>query len=80
MNKNLPANAGDMGSTCGLGRFRMLWSNQARVPRLPKPVHPEPMLYNKRNHCCEKSIYCPYLPQLEKAGTQQQRPSTAKNN
>ena len=25
--KNLPANAGDMGSLPGLGRFHMLWGN-----------------------------------------------------
>ena len=32
--KNLPANAGDMGSIPGPGRPHMPWSNQARVPQL----------------------------------------------
>ena len=32
--KNLPANAGDMGSSPGLGRFHMPRSNKARVPQL----------------------------------------------
>ena len=27
VDKNLPVNAGDMGSISGLGRFHMLWSN-----------------------------------------------------
>ena len=30
--KNLPANAGDMGSIPGLGRFHMLWANYACAP------------------------------------------------
>ena len=34
MVKNLPASAGDMGSSPGLGRSHMLWSNWAREPRL----------------------------------------------
>ena len=32
--KNLPANAGDTGSSPGLGRFHMLWSNKACAPQL----------------------------------------------
>ena len=32
--KNLPANAGDMGSIPGLGRSHMSRSNKARVPQL----------------------------------------------
>ena len=34
MIKNLPDNAGDMGSIPGLGRFHMLQDNQAPVPQL----------------------------------------------
>ena len=30
---NLPASAGDMGSTPGPGRSSTLWSNYARVPQ-----------------------------------------------
>ena len=32
--ENLPANAGDMGSSPGLGRSHMPWSNWAREPQL----------------------------------------------
>ena len=32
--KNPPANAGDTGSSPGLGRFRMLRGNSARAPQL----------------------------------------------
>ena len=32
--KNLPTNAGDMGSIPGLGRFQMPWSNGAHALRL----------------------------------------------
>ena len=34
MVKSLPANAGDMGSIPGLGRFHMTQGNQAHVPQL----------------------------------------------
>ena len=34
VDKNLPANAGDMGLIPGLGRFHKLQSNQACVPRV----------------------------------------------
>ena len=37
MVKNLPANAGDMGSIPGLGRSHMLQSNEARAPQLTSP-------------------------------------------
>ena len=36
MDKNLPANAEDMGLIPGPGRFYMLRSNQAHVPQLLK--------------------------------------------
>ena len=39
--KNLPANAGDMDSIPGLGRFH--------VPQLLKPKHLGPMFCNKRH-------------------------------
>ena len=32
--ENLPANAGDVGSSPGLGRFHMPWSGWAREPQL----------------------------------------------
>ena len=34
MVKNLPANAGDRGSSPGLGRSHMPWSNYAHAPQL----------------------------------------------
>ena len=34
MVENLPANAGDMGSSPGLGRSHMPWSDWAREPQL----------------------------------------------
>ena len=37
VDKNLPANAGDMGSVPGPGRFYTLWSNEAQVPQ---PLNP----------------------------------------
>ena len=40
VDKNPPANAGNMGSIPGPGRFHMPWSNQARVSQLLKPVLP----------------------------------------
>ena len=40
MDKNPPANAGNMGSIPGPGRFHMPWSNQAHVSQLLKPVLP----------------------------------------
>ena len=64
--KNPPANAGDMGSSPGPGRSHMPQSNWAhapqllslcsrtREPQLLKPVHLEPVLFNKRSHRNEK--------------------------
>ena len=37
MDKNLPANAGDMGSIPGPGRFHMPRSSQGHVPQLLSP-------------------------------------------
>ena len=70
MDKNLPANAGDMGLIPGLGRSHTLWSSLACVPQLLslrsrahelqllKPVGLEPVLCNKRSHCNEKLMHC----------------------
>ena len=67
--KNPPANAGDMGSSPGLGRSHMPRSNKARAPQLlslrsrarepqlPKPTHLEPELRNKRSHLNEKPVH-----------------------
>ena len=37
MVKNSPANAGDTGSSPGLGRSHMPWSNEACAPQLLSP-------------------------------------------
>ena len=69
--KNPPANGGDTGSIPGPGRFHMLWGNWACEPELPKPVHLQPTLLNKRSHCSEKPApqaeSSSHLPQPEKA-------------
>ena len=86
MVKNLPANAGDMGSNPGPGRSHMPRSNKAcvpqllslcsrdHVPQLLKPTCLEPVLRNKRSHCNEKAVHhneeYPHSLQLEKAHTQ----------
>ena len=62
MVKNLPANAGDTGSTPGLGRSHMPRGNEAQGPellslcstaqelQLLQPQCPQPVLGNKRSH------------------------------
>ena len=67
---NLPANAGDTGSSLGPGRSHMPRSNKARAPQLLslhsrarepqllKPAHLEPVLRNKRSHRNEKPAHC----------------------
>ena len=67
--KNLPANAGDTGSSPGPGRSHMPRSNYARAPQLLslssgarepqllKPTCLEPMLRNKRSHRNEKPAH-----------------------
>ena len=56
---------------------------KARVPQLLKPERLEPELHNKRSPCYEKPTHHnesgPHSLQLEKARTQEQRPSTIKN-
>ena len=67
--KNLPANAGNTGSSPGLGRSHMPRNNKAcepqllslcpraREPQLLKPVRLESVLRNKRSHCNEKPAH-----------------------
>ena len=69
MVENLPANAGDTGSSPGLGRSHVPRSNYARAPQLLslrsrafepqllKPASLEPMFRNTRSHCNEKPIH-----------------------
>ena len=66
MDRNPPANAGDVGSIPGLGHFHMPQSNEkpvhlnyrACVLLLLKPMHLEPVLPNRRSHRDEKPEPC----------------------
>ena len=87
MGKNLPANAGDTGSTPGPGRYHKPSNNEACELQLlslnaatTEPEHLEPVLHNKRSHRYEELMTksSPCLLQLEKAHAKQQRPSAAK--
>ena len=59
--ENLPANAGDTGSSPGLGRSHMLRSNQACEPQLLSlrvwSTGLEPVLRNKRGHNSERPAH-----------------------
>ena len=80
---SLPANAGDTGSSPGLGRSHMLRSNWAREPQLLSLC-----VWSLCSATREATIVRgprtamksdPHLPQLEKALAQKKRPNTAKN-
>ena len=79
--ENLPANAGDMGSSPGLGRSHMPRSNWAREPQLLS-LHVWSLCSATRGRDSERPAYReksdPRSPQLEKALAQQRRPNTAK--
>ena len=75
--KSPPANAGDVGSSPGLGRPHM--------PRGMKPVSPRARTQQKEKPrqweaCTLQLSSSPSSLQLEKSSLQQQRPSIAKNN
>ena len=53
--KNLPANAGDTGSSPGPGRSHMPWSNEARAPQL----------LNLRSRAQEPQLLNPCAPTTE---------------
>ena len=83
MVENLPANAGDTGSSPGQGRSHMLRSNWAHEPQLLSLS-----IWSLCSATREAAIVRgpraamksgPHLPQLEKALAQKQRPNTAKN-
>ena len=81
--ENLPANAGDTGSSPGPGRSHMPRSNWAREPQLLS-LHVWSLCSATREattvsgpHTAMKSG--PRSPQLEKALTQKRRPNTDKN-
>ena len=54
VDKNLPANAGDMGLIPGPGRSCMWKGNLTYAPQILEPVCLEPVLGNKRSHDNEK--------------------------
>ena len=83
MVEDLPANAGDTGSSPGLGRSRMPRSNQAREPQLLS-LRVWSLCSATREAAIVKGPRTamksgPRLPQLEKALAQKRRPNAAKN-
>ena len=81
--ENLPTNAGDTGSSPGLGRSHMLRSNWAHEPQLLSlriwslcSATGEAMIVRGPRTAMKSD---PRLPQLEKALAQKRRPNTAKN-
>ena len=83
MVESLPANAGDTGSSPGLGRSHMPWSNCAREPQLLS-LRVWSLCSATREATivrgpCSAMKSGPHPPQLEKALAQKQRPNTAKN-
>ena len=81
--ENLPANAGDMGLSPGLGRSHMPRSSWAREPQLLS-LRVWSLCSATREAAtvrgpCAAMKRGPHSPQLEKALTQKQRPNTAKN-
>ena len=84
MVENLPADAGDTGSSAGLGRSHMPQSNWAREPQLLSL-----RVWSLCSATTEAAIVRgprtvmksgPRLPQLEKVLAQKRRPNTAKIN
>ena len=78
MVEHLPANAGDMGLSPGLGRSHMPWSNWAREPQLLSLRSATREATIVRGPCTAMKSG-PRLPQLEKAFAQKRRPNPAIN-
>ena len=81
--ENLPANAGDTGSSPGLGRSHMPPSNWAREPQLLS-LRVWSLCSAIREAAIVRGLRTamksgPRSPQLEKALAQKRRPKTAKN-
>ena len=81
--ESLPANAGDTGSSPGLGRSHMPWSNKAREPQLLSlrvwslcSATREAAIVRGPRTAMKSG---PRSPQLEKARAQKRRPNTAKH-
>ena len=81
--ENPPANAGDTGSSPGLGRSHMPRSDWAREPQLLS-LRVWSLCSATREAAIVRGLRTtmksgPHLPQLEKALAQKRRPNTAKN-
>ena len=76
--KNPPANAGDMGSIPGPGRFHMPRSNGAHELQLLCLCAAKREAAAKRG-CAPQQKGRPRLPQLEKLWVQQPKPRAAKS-
>ena len=83
MVESLPANAGDTGSSPGLGGSHMLWSDWAREPQLLSlrvwslcSATREATIVRGPRTAMKSG---PHLLQLEKALAQKRRPNTAKD-
>ena len=81
--ENLPATAGDMGSSPGLGRSHMPRSSWAREPQLLS-LRVWSLCSATRDAAIMRGPRTtmksgPHFPQLEEALTQKQRPNTAIN-
>ena len=79
--ENLPANAGNTGSSPGLGGSHMLWSGWAREPQLLS-LRIWSLCSATREAAIVRGLRTamksgPRLPQLEKALAQKRRPNTA---
>ena len=57
MVESLPATAGDMGSSPGLGRSHVPRSSWAREPQITEPARLEPVLCNKRGRDSERPVH-----------------------
>ena len=83
MVESLPASAGDMGSSPGLGRSHMPRSSWAREPQLLS-LHVWSLCSATREAAIVRGLRTamksgPRLPQLEKALAQKRGPNTAKD-
>ena len=81
--ENLPANAGNTGSSPGLGGSHMPRSSWAREPQLLS-LRVWNLCSATREAAIVRGLHTamksgPHLPQLEKALAQKRRPNTAKN-
>ena len=81
--RSLPANAGDTGSSPGLGRSHMPRSNWAREPQLLS-LRVWSLCSETREAAIVRGPHTvmksgPHSPQLEKALAQKRRPNTVKN-